>query len=66
MILLVTGASGHVGANLVRALLDEGRHVCRDKAEQELGYRTRPLPESIRDAYAWFAAAGLVRLPAAG
>jgi len=24
---LVTGASGHVGANLVRALLEEGREV---------------------------------------
>ena len=27
MTVIVTGASGHVGANLVRALLDEGRHV---------------------------------------
>ena len=27
MIALVTGASGHIGGNLVRALLDEGHEV---------------------------------------
>ena len=28
MVVAVTGASGHIGANLVRALLQEGRQVC--------------------------------------
>jgi dihydroflavonol-4-reductase len=31
------------------------------KARAELGYTARPYPEALRDAIAWFRAAGLVR-----
>jgi dihydroflavonol-4-reductase len=34
------------------------RDVRRDKAERELGYRARPLEETVRDAYDWFRASG--------
>jgi len=31
------------------------RHLACGKAERELGYGTRPLDESVRDVYGWFA-----------
>jgi dihydroflavonol-4-reductase len=34
------------------------RDIRRDKAERELGYRARPLEESVRDTYQWFRESG--------
>lgn len=36
------------------------------KAWRELGHRPRPLTETVRDTYGWYAAAGLLPAPAAG
>lgn len=35
--------------------------VCHDKATRELGHDPRPFVETIRDAYVWFARAGMIR-----
>ena len=45
-----------------------GRNISHDRATRELGYRARPLHETIEDTYAWFAQEGrlgvaLPRLP---
>jgi dihydroflavonol-4-reductase len=34
-----------------------------DKAKRELGYTTGPLDDAIRDALAWFRAAGMLPAP---
>lgn len=36
------------------------RRVQSDKASLELGFSARPLPETIRDTFAWFAQAGML------
>jgi len=45
------------------AALRGNRRVSRAKAEAELGYRPRPIEETIRDAYAWFREAGMIDAP---
>jgi len=35
-----------------------GRNICHDRAHRELGYRARPLRQTLEDAYVWFAQAG--------
>jgi nucleoside-diphosphate-sugar epimerase len=68
MVIAMTGAAGHIGANLVRALLERGhtyalRHhqqVSSQKAARELDYRPRPLRETLEDTYGWFRAAGAI------
>jgi len=40
--------------------LRANRRISHDKATRELGYAPRPLAETVRDAYAWFRAAGLL------
>lgn len=35
------------------------RHVRGDKAAEELGYRTRPIEETLADTFAWFAGEGM-------
>lgn len=30
------------------------RNICHAKAERELGFNARPLPETVRDLYSWF------------
>jgi len=40
--------------------LRSNRDIVRTKAEQELGYTPRPLRESVRDIYDWFAAVGRI------
>ena len=34
--------------------LDSNIHICRKKAEDELGYSPRPLDETLRDTITWF------------
>jgi dihydroflavonol-4-reductase len=41
--------------------LRANRNYLRDKAERELGHRPRPIADSVRDVYRWFAENG--RLP---
>ena len=47
---LVTGASGHVGVNLVRLNHPVVDHA---KATRELGYLPRPLVDTVRDLVTW-------------
>ncbi len=37
------------------------RHISSDKAKAELGYKPRPLDETIRDTYAWFRDNGYIK-----
>ncbi len=41
------------------------REVSHEKAVQELGYQARPIEETLRDTFDWFAQAGMVKLPVA-
>jgi dihydroflavonol-4-reductase len=41
-------------------VLVSNRSIRSDKAKLELGYSPRPLPHTVRDAYRWFAAQGLL------
>ncbi len=43
------------------ALRGSNRRIVRTKARDELGYEARPLSESVRDLYAWFASTGRIR-----
>ncbi len=40
------------------------REVSHEKAAKELGYTARPIEETLRDTFDWFAEAGIVNLPA--
>jgi dihydroflavonol-4-reductase len=40
------------------------REVSHEKAVRELGYSARPIEETLRDTFDWFAEAGMVELPA--
>jgi dihydroflavonol-4-reductase len=40
--------------------LGETRDIDHGKATRELGHAPRPLEETIRDSYAWFAEAGVL------
>ena len=55
--IVVTGGSGHVGGNLVRALR-EHRDVRCEKAGGELDWAPRPLEETIADTLAWYRKTG--------
>ncbi len=46
--------------------LRSNRHVCADKAVRELGHHTRPIEDTVRDSFTWFAAAGMLRCAAPG
>lgn len=50
---LFTGESLHA--------LRANRDVRHDKAKSELGHTPRPMEESVRDIFAWFGGAGLLR-----
>lgn len=41
--------------------LRSNRKVVHDKATRELGHAPRPLENTVRDAYAWFAEAGIIK-----
>jgi nucleoside-diphosphate-sugar epimerase len=43
----------------VRTLAYGSRISC-DKAKRELGYRARPLVDTLRDTYSWFASVGMI------
>jgi len=71
MITAVTGATGHIGANLVRALIASGRRVrCLTRQDRAalagLDVECVPGdvldPATLRDTYAWFAETGRLRL----
>ena len=47
----------------LNALRHSNRAIVRTKAEQELGYAPRPLNETVRDIYAWFASVGRITPP---
>ncbi len=44
----------------VRALTHCNRHISHDRAERELGYRPRPLRETLADTFLWFQEKGLL------
>ncbi len=37
------------------------RHISCAKAERELGYTRRPVEETVRDIYAWYRSAGIIK-----
>ena len=39
------------------------QHFSSDRAMAELGYRIRPLEETVRDSWQWFLAHGYARAP---
>jgi dihydroflavonol-4-reductase len=41
--------------------LRSNRHVRADKAIRELGHHSRPIEDTLRDTFTWFAAAGMLR-----
>jgi dihydroflavonol-4-reductase len=43
-------------------VLISNRSISSDKARRELDYRPRPLAETVRDAYRWFAEQGMLDL----
>lgn len=45
----------------LHAVFKGSRDVRTDKAARDLGYRPRPLEDTLRDTYAWFEAAGRLR-----
>ncbi len=44
----------------LNALRRSNRAIVRTKAQEELGYAPRPLSETVRDIYAWFASVGRI------
>ncbi len=40
--------------------LRSNRRISRDRAEQDLGYTSRPMAETVRDTIGWFAAHGYI------
>jgi len=55
----VTGSRPLFTPEAIRALRRRQR-VCHDKAARELGYRPRPLEESVRETLAWFRKKGML------
>ncbi len=45
--------------------LESNRETLTTKAEEELGYSARPFEETVRDVYAWFDQAGMLKPPMA-
>ena len=45
----------------LHAVFKGSRDIRSDKAARELGFRCRPLADTLRDTYAWFEAAGRLR-----
>ena len=43
------------------AVLDTGKRFSHARAERELGYAPRPTLDTVRDIYAWFEQAGMLR-----
>ena len=44
----------------VRVMADGNRRISSAKAQAELGFRPRPLAESVRDTYRWFDEHGML------
>lgn len=50
---------GYTGESLA-ILRDSRDNCCCEKAERELGFKARPLAQTISDAHAWYRAAGFI------
>ena len=48
------------------AALQGNRKIVRTKAFEELGHDPRPMDESVRDTFSWFAAQGKIRVVCKG
>jgi dihydroflavonol-4-reductase len=44
----------------LKIIRESNRHVRSDKAAKELGFRARPIEDSVRDLYDWFARQGML------